>query len=843
MSPYLYRFMLAVLSSVALWVACISKEVAIGLPVRVQLRSAQELSTEAEDLFKQGIQQFQFSQFRAALQSWQQVLEIAQQLNDPSLELKTIGNLGLAHAAIGEYSQARALQQQALKLSREIHDRQAETNALGNLGNLYNALGQPVQAIELYQQQLTLSKEIGDSGGEAKALGNLGQAYRALGQYTQAIQFYQQTLPLAKTLGDRGLVANTLNDLGIVYLLQGHYLQATDLHQQALTIYRENGDLQGEVKVFGNLGNVYFAQGQYLQAIQFHQQALTIAKEIGDRSLTATSLGNLGTVYQFLGDYQQAIEFHQQMLSIAREIGDLGGEARGLGSLGIAYSSLKQYQKAIIFYEQFLSIVRENGDRRLEGIALNNLGEVYREQEQFQQAKNFYQQSLDIARSIGNRQGEAIVLGNLGLTFAALKQFQEATAFHFQALAIKREIGERAEEGVTLSEIAQALASQNQPELAILFYKQSVNITEIIRHDLRSLPQALQQAYTESVSENYRRLANLLLQQDRVLEAQQVLDLLKVQELDDYLRGVRGTGQQLVVLRPEQEILAKYNALQQSAIDLGRERSRLQQRLGQGESLSASEQQRLDQLLQLETDLNRQFNQFSSSADIVALLEKLSPIVLRQSLPLEDLVALQDDLKSLNAMLLYPLILEDRLELVITTPNAPPLRRTVNVSKAKLNRAILAFRQALQNPNSDATQPAQQLYNWLIKPIEADLAQSNVQTIIYAPDGQLRYIPLAALYDSKQPDGKQWLVQRYRINNITAKSLTNLDRQASAQPHILAGAFADPNITYNIRVGQQQEAFRGLPFAGQEVKNLIRSFPDTTSLVDRNFSLAATSVP
>ena len=332
----------------------------------------------------------------------------------------------------------------------------------------------------------------------------------------------------------------------------------------------------------------------------------------------------------------------------------------------------------------------------------------------------------------------------------------------------------------------------------------------------------------------------MLLKQDRVLEAQQVLDLLKVQELDDYLHGVRGTGQQLVVLRPEQEILAKYNALQQSAIELGKERSRLQQRLSQGESLSTTEQKRLDQLLQLEKDLNQQFNQFTTSADILALLDQLSPTTLRQSLPLEDLAALQDDLKSLNAVLLYPLVLPDRLELVITTPNAPPLRRTVNVSQVELNQAILAFRQALQDPNSDATQPAQQLYNWLIKPIEADLAQSNAQTIIYAPDGQLRYIPLAALYDSKQPDGKQWLVQRYSINNITAKSLTDLHRQPTAQPHILAGAFADPTRTYNFTVGQQQQSFRGLPFAGQEVENLTSTFPNTTSLVDQAFSLAAT---
>ena len=170
-----------------------------------------------------------------------------------------------------------------------------------------------------------------------------------------------------------------------------------------------------------------------------------------------------------------------------------------------------------------------------------------------------------------------------------------------------------------------------------------MNVTETIRGEIKTLSPELQQSYTKTVADTYRQLADLLLKQDRVLEAQQVLDLLKVQELDDYLRGVRGTGQQLVVLRPEQEILAKYNALQQSTIDLGKERSLLQQRLSRGETLSNTEQQRLDQLLQLETDLNQQFNQFSSSADIVALLQKLSPTVLRQSLPLEDLAALQDN--------------------------------------------------------------------------------------------------------------------------------------------------------------------------------------------------------
>ncbi|MCY7321785.1 MAG: hypothetical protein LH660_08295, partial [Phormidesmis sp. CAN_BIN36] len=79
----------------------------------------------------------------------------------------------------------------------------------------------------------------------------------------------------------------------------------------------------------------------------------------------------------------------------------------------------------------------------------------------------------------------------------------------------------------------------------------------------------------KTVADTYRTLADLLLQQDRVLEAQQVLDLVKVQELDDYLRNVRGTAQPLYELPPEQEILRKYNALQTSAIALGQELTQL----------------------------------------------------------------------------------------------------------------------------------------------------------------------------------------------------------------------------------------------------------------------------
>jgi CHAT domain-containing protein len=72
-----------------------------------------------------------------------------------------------------------------------------------------------------------------------------------------------------------------------------------------------------------------------------------------------------------------------------------------------------------------------------------------------------------------------------------------------------------------------------------------------------------------------------------------------------------------------------------------------------------------------------------------------------------DFNALQDNLRNLQqkAVLLYPLILDDRIELILTTPDSPPIRRTVQVPKKQLNETIAAFRRAFQNPSSDAKPP------------------------------------------------------------------------------------------------------------------------------------------
>jgi CHAT domain-containing protein/Tfp pilus assembly protein PilF len=625
--------------------------------------------------------------------------------------------------------------------------------------------------------------------------------------------------------------------------LKGDYPATLEKLQQDLVRFRKEGDRTRVGAVLSCIGIVYRTWGKPTQALEYSQKALALLREVGklpngERSTARTwegrTLFNIGVVYSNLGQDTQALEFLNQALAINREVGDHLWEERTLSILGGMYSDSGQYSKALEFYQQALAICQEIGNRLEEGWTLVGLGMVYHNLGQYPKALEFYQQALAIHKTIGYKEGEGTTINNIGNIYHNLGQYPKALEFYQQALAILKEVGNNPREGMILSNIGLLLESQNHPELAIVFYKQSVNLIEEIRKDLRVLPKEQQQSYTETVAGRYRRLANLLLKQDRVLEAQRVLDLLKVQELDEYLRNVRGnnnTAQGLPNLPPEQQTWASYQAVLDKAIEIGKELTQLRQI--KSENRTAQQEQRIAQLVNAQQKIVEDFNNFTESPEVLALIQQLNPKARKADLVnnLDELNALQDNLRNLqqNAVLLYPLILDDRIELILTTPDSPPIRRTVQVTKQQLNETIVAFRSALQNPTSDAKIPAQQLYNWLIKPLEAELKVADAKTIIYAPDAQLRYIPLAALHD-----GQQWLVQRYRINNITAASLTDLNTKPQRQMQVLAGAFATGR--YSFKVGGESFDFAGLPSAGVEVENLAKTVPTTTKLIDTAFT-------
>ncbi|MEP6496875.1 CHAT domain-containing protein [Microcoleus vaginatus ZQ-A3] len=384
-------------------------------PAIAQTTDARE--AEADRLMRQGQQQHQTGQFPAALNSWQQALQIYRALKNRQGEGWILNNLGVAYQSLGNSAKTIEYGQQQLAIAREIKHRQLEAYALSNLGVAYLNLGNYAKVIEYSQQLLAIAREIKHRQGEAVALGILGGAYGSLGNSAKAIEYGQQTLAIAREIKHRQWEGAALGNLGVAYNSLGNYAKAIEYAQQSLAIAREIKNRQGEGGALGNLGGAYQSLGNYAKAIEYAQQKLAIAREIKNRLDEGRALGNLGIAYNSLGNYAKAIEYAQQQLVLAREIKNRRGEGAALNNLGNAYRDLGNSAKAIEYTQQFLAIARSIQDRQGEAVALGNLGVAYESLGNYAKAFDYGQQSLTIAREIKDRQGEGAALNNLGATF------------------------------------------------------------------------------------------------------------------------------------------------------------------------------------------------------------------------------------------------------------------------------------------------------------------------------------------------------------------------------------------------------------------------------------------
>ena len=606
---------------------------------------------------------------------------------------------------------------------------------------------------------------------------------------------------------------------------KGELTSALESFLRSLKLNIEQRDRAGQAQALNSIASVYNELGQFVRALESYDRALKITQEMKDALGESGIRNNMGIVYRNLGQFAKAIQLYQEALKIQQKLGDRFGIARTINNLGLVYRNNKDYANALDYYRQALTLTKESGKNPAgEAVILNNIGFLLNERGFNAEAFKSYQQSLEISQKLGDRVNESVTLGNIGLLYNSQGQFEIALGYYQQALAVSRQTGDRAGEAKLYQYIGFLLTERKQNILAIAYLKQSVNTYEEIRKDLNSLARQEQKLYADTIAPVYRRLADLLLQQDRVIEAQQVIDLLKVQEADDYLKNVRGNEQTAKGV--------EYQSAERQMITLNRELADLQVFDSQGK-LTPQQKERLTTLVNQEKDANRQFNAFLNSAEVQKLTTELNKDIEQQNVDLKAIIGLQNELKQLNAVIIYPLVLESRIEIVLVTPSAPPIHRSVQVRQRDVNSAIDKFRAGLLDKDSDDyLESSQQFYKWLIAPIEAELQQANVKTIIYSPDSRLRYIPIATVND-----GKQFLVEKYNINNITASSLTNFNRRAINQPKVLAGA---STIAHKVSVLGKSISFGAIPATRQEIKKIVSIFPNVTELIDSSFTKSST---
>ena len=81
-----------------------------------------------------------------------------------------------------------------------------------------------------------------------------------------------------------------------------------------------------------------------------------------------------------------------------------------------------------------------------------------------------------------------------------------------------------------------------------------------------------------------------------------------------------------------------------------------------------------------------------------------------------------------------------------------------------------------------------ELYNYIIQPIAPELASAKIENLVFIPDGVLKNIPLAALYD-----GQQYLIENYNVSIAPSLNLVELETINRSEKQVLLAGLGREN--------------------------------------------------
>lgn len=684
----------------------------------------------------------------------------------------------------------------------------------------YNA-GDLEAAAKLWQAAAEAYRKMGDREGMTKSLINKSQALQDLGLYPKA--------------------CNTLLQ---AFAIKNPNCSQTQIEQLYKTLAQQRNSLT-LIQAIGlhSLGDVLRRQGLLEKSQEILQLSLSLIPESPEKSAVLLSLSNteriLGnqirdrwdydvvtdiidrkSISDVLAPYQQAFNYYIAAAKVAsappipkiqaqlnhfqllletkkwwrdqtnRRIASWSrfGESKLIqrGNDFVSQLELQLNQQAQTLQNQIVPDLATLTPSRAAIYAQINFAESLMQSAQINQVEPLLQNALQQARTLQDKRAETYVLGYLGKLYHKQGQLSQATKLTRQALMLAQE--------QNINGDAREITYLWQYQLGSLLRKQGDQKGAIAAYTaaFNTL-----QSLRSDLNANNQDVQFDFLQEVKPVYIELVDLLLKSNLSDDELNS-------LIVLNP---------SITQNKAETQKPQKRLELARQVIESLQLAE---LDNFFQ---------DPCSEPAD----------------------VAVQIDNIDANAAVIYPIVLPDRLEVILSLSGKPLQEVVIPISEQEVNQTLdrlydyldnvtinNSARNILSTSNPDPRELKEnlqtvlptfgQIYNWLIKPFEAKLDSNQIKNLVFVLNGRLQRVPIAALYD-----GENYLIEKYSVALVPSLQLINPQRLERKQLKVLAAGVSE-------QIQVRGEFFAALVNVPKELDQIKQAFPASQKLLNQEFT-------
>jgi len=626
----------------------------------------------------------------------------------------------------------------------------------------------------------------------------------------------------------------TLFQQGKTYYQAGQFAAALNAWQKAANAYQTQGEPLNQAMTLSNLALAYQELAQWNQANHAIAQSFTLLDTIPPNipehlRVQAQALNTQGTLQLAQGQPEAALKTWQHASQLYRQIKDEPGIIRSQINQALALRALGLYRRARNTLDQLTqTTLKTQPDNSLKAATYANLGNLHRSLAHPQAAQEALQKSLDIARTLNSPADISAALLGLGNTARSQGQNELAIDYYQQAAAS------------AISPIAQFEASVNQLDLLLKTNQRQPTTTlipqlqELVQHLPSTRPAIYAQIHFAQTLTHHQTKLNPTLSAPEIAQilthAQQQAQRIKDTVAESYALGYLGHVYETAQQWQDAERLTRHALTQakntpevayQWQWQLGRllkAQNKPQAatnaytsayktlKLLRGDLVAANPdikftfrdevepvyRELVDLLLSPQGSSEPSQENLKHAREVIEALQVAELENFFQSACLDSTIQVDQvvDEKDPTAAIIYPIVLKDRIEVILKLPGEANLvhYRSTDVSRQDVEATVKRFRRNLQEAFAYfAQEDGQTLYNWLIKPARPYLERHGIKTLIFVLDEPLRNIPMAALYD-----GETYLAQTYATALVLGLEVRDSHRLERNQMDVLAVSLTEP---------------------------------------------------
>ncbi|MFZ4874066.1 CHAT domain-containing tetratricopeptide repeat protein [Janthinobacterium sp. Mn2066] len=602
-----------------------------------------------------------------------------------------------------------------IRLAAFGENRTETQTSIADMATWYTLSGNDRQALSFAQRLLAMAvqRSGADSMQASIALNRLSGIHARLGESGKAWQEAEQGLRIRQTLfGDQH--ANTVSawqDVALTALADNQLGRAEEAAGAALRHCREvYGDTSPACSTHQYAhGSTLMALGQYQQALDAAQAAAQLAVS-GGQPLPDDEINALLLAAQAQAALGQQAQAETALASLVARLEHMASAPAGL------LDTVRQARLQVRAGRPGIT------DADLRALA---------------------QEAATLAQQLAAARGVSHPAYGLALLNAAELQARTGDTIRARTQAARALAIAMANQQALLEARAAAQLGALEPDATAIFLgKQAVNALQATRAGTASLPVPLRQGFIRQKRAAYGQLADRLLDQRRIQEAETVLAMVREDDFHDLVRSGPDPRTTRLVYTGAESAWQRQFDTRASALRAGAQALALaREHQAQGAAQAEAEWQRANAAMTALVD--------ETTVALVTLpaspVAQPSPAISRAT-PLKP-----------GVLHLTYLVTDKRLRIVAQTGGKPGSSiHDVAIDERTLAQRIASLRRSAQDPGMDARADAQALYALLIAPVSTQL--KGARSLSLSLDGVLRYLPFAMLHD-----GRHWLVERLPI--------------------------------------------------------------------------------